>query len=214
MLNKKDAAPELCSAFYVEARLTGNMLGVRRLLNTIPSLRLLSYGTRLRYEIVDRGEHKQVLELEENGIRFVFHFEKPDAEVFSSNLLRLLAFLAVLDGTYEIKLRSIYSYVIDALRKSSKCFVVQPDNSALVERLSRNAESLTFANSKLSHIIYEDEMHANAIESDFRSCKAFCFSVIDSVRKSGRDVKKELEGTFGVSPDVASRVLELINKGN
>lgn len=190
------------------------MLQVRRVLNSVPSLRLLSYGTRLRYEVADGSGHKQALELEESGIRLVFHFEKPDDELFSSNLLRLLAFLAVLDGTYEIKLRSIYGYMIDVLRKSSSCLIVQPDNSAIIERLSRNAESLTFANSKLSHIVYENARCANAIESDLRSCKSFCFSVIDSVRKRGRDVKKDLEGTFGISPDIASRVLQIINKGD
>ena len=214
MLNKKDNVQELCSSFYVEARLTGNMLQVRRILNSIPSLRLLSHGTRLRYEIVDESGHKQTLELEENGIRLVFRFEKPDEDVFSSNLLRLFALLSILDSAYEIELRSIYGYVVDVLRKSSKHFATQADNSALVERLSRNVESLTFANSKLSHIVYENARYANAIESDLKSCKSFCFSVIDSAGRRGRDVKKDIEGTFGVSPDIASRVLQLVKKGD
>ena len=187
---------------------------VRRELASVPSLKLLSYGTRLRYDIVDGGKHKQTLELEENGIRLVFRFEKPDDEIFSSNLLRLFALLAILDCHYEVNLKSVYSYVVDVLRKSSRHFTTQTDSSALVGRLSRNVESLTFANSKLAHIVYEDAKRANAIESDLESCKSFCFSVVDSVGGKGRAVEKDLESAFGVSPDVALRVLQILNKGD
>lgn len=203
----------LYSSFCVEARLKCSMQQLRKRLASVPSLKLTSHGTRLRYEVIGDGD-KRVLELESGAIRFVFYFAKPDDSIFPANLMRLFAVLAMVDDLYDIKLGSVYSYVIDALGKQVPQYGSGGMNRGPVDRLSRNVEGLTFANSKLSHAIYDKSASEKALKEKLQACKGFCAAVIGAISRRGPDINEELEKYFGVEAGLSDRVASIVKGGD
>ncbi len=201
-----------CSAFNVDARLKCSMQQLRGRMENNAALRLLSRGTRLRYEVIGVPE-KQLLELGQDGIRFIFYFSKPTDMVFSAGLMRLFAILAMVDDLYDIRLGAVYSYVIDALARHYPVYELDRRDSGDVKRLSKEVDALTFANSRLSHDIYSLEEAKRELAAELGACKEFCAKVIDTMSRRDKDAPDSIGRAFGIGTGLAEKVSAIVRGG-
>ena len=201
------------SSFHVDARLKCTIQQLRKRLDQVPSLKLIGYGTVLKYKIDGDGE-RQYLELSNDAIRLVFYFAKLSDAVFSTCLMRLMAILAVIDDLYEIRLGAVYNYIIDVLGKTSMQFRIGSTENALVSRLSNELEGLAFANSKLSHDIYDNAIRERDLREKLTLCKMFCSKVLGASSWRGFDVNEELEKLFGIGVSLAEKIESITKEGD
>ena len=188
------------------------MAQLKKRLSGIPSLKLISRGTRLRYELLVDGP-KHVLELEETGIRLLFHFAEPNDRAFSLGLIRLFVVLAIVDDLYIIKLGAIYGYVVDVLSHQLPQLTAGGRDDALVGRLSYNIEALSFANSKLSHEVYNLAASKKQLSDDLNVCREFCLQVLKVAKARGAEPVDGAERVFGIDSTLAERVAAIVKRG-
>lgn len=212
MLNLPDDN-RFCSSFRIEAKLKCTVQQLRKRLDSVPSLKLVSYGTALRYEI-NGSDGKQSLELDKDSIKLVFYFAKLSDEVFSSCLMRLMAVLSIVDDLYEISLGAVYNYVVDALGKAVPRYAIDNAENRLVSRLSREVEGLAFANSKLSHDIYDKAVKERELRERLAVCREFCSRVIEASARRGPNVNSEIEKFFGIGAALAEKVAIIVREGD
>ncbi len=189
------------------------MAQLKKRLSGIPSLRLISHGTRLRYEMLVDGP-KHVLELEGTGLRLLFHFAEPNDRAFSLGLLRLFAVLAIVDDLYMIKLEAIYRYVVDVLSHQLPQLPAGRRDDALVGRLSYNVEALSFANSKLSHEVYNLTVRKKQLSEDLEVCREFCLQVLKVAKARGAEAADGAERVFGIDRTLTESVAAIVKRGD
>ncbi len=203
---------DFCSAFNVNARLKCSMQQLRGRMENNAALKLVGRGTHLSYEVIGAPD-KQLLELRQDGIRFIFHFSKPTDMVFSAGLMRLLAILAMVDGLYDIRLDAIYSYVIDALARHYPIYELEGRDSRIIRRLSKEVEALTFANSRLAHDIYGAIQAKNELAGELDACKEFCAKVMDAMARRDKDAPVSIGRAFGIDAELVGRVSAIVRGG-
>ncbi len=201
------------SSFRVEARLKCTAQQLRKRLDSVPSLKLASYGTELKYEVIG-SEEKQSLVFGRNSIVLVFYFAKPSDEVFSSCLMRLMAILSIVDDLYEVRLGAVYNYVVDALGKMVPRYVIDSAENRLVSRLSREVEGLAFANSRLSHDIYDKAVKEKELRERLALCKEFCSKVIEASVRRGANTNEDIEKFFGIGAALIDKVTMIVKEGD
>ena len=109
----------LLSSISVSSRIQASLAEVKLILSHYPSLKLMSYGTSLRYLSEEESENIfYTLDFAISAIKITIHSKDSPIYYTSEALLRLLAMLSVMEGVYEPDIRGIYPYLILALGES------------------------------------------------------------------------------------------------
>jgi len=176
----------LSSSFAVNASIkpNTNMRDIRNTMNQLPNLRLVSFGTKISYEILDNsGEEHSVLEILPDRVKIIFFFSKPNPLTYNSNLLKFLSMLAYLDRHFVIELRTLYPYVIEAIRESMFPNSNIENNNVLLEM---KIEALSDANRELSAYVLEIEKRKLEEAERYAVFKKFFEDATENIcKKSG-----------------------------
>ena len=141
----------LRSSFRVSATLLSGLSLLEMRLGSNPALKQISRGTRLSYALVcgPGAAESQVIEFDTSYISYTYLFENPGMSVYSTNLARFLAILGFVDGLYDVKLGSLYAYILEAIDPSANAIDSHRD-AARFEAMSDMLESLNQSNMSLA----------------------------------------------------------------
>ncbi len=136
----------LRSAYVVSGKVKTSLASISCALAALPSLKQLSGGTKLAYEV--SGTFAQVLEVSPAGIRLEYAFDNtPHCK--SAALTGLISLLAVLQEDFEPDFYSLYQPLVGAL-----CQQVSAQSSSLrLKRLEREANELLLSNISLARAV-------------------------------------------------------------
>ena len=138
---KTEYETKTSASIYVEAKLIGDLPSLKRLLASMPNARTVSCGTRIRCIIEkEKGPGAVLLELDRNCIVYNYVTDHDSVYAANTNLVALLSILAYLGGMYEVRLPSLYGYLVSALNVSH-IGAPEPDEHKTDCRLSELAES-------------------------------------------------------------------------
>ena len=196
------------SSFYAEAKLLGTMAEVKKRLESLPSVTIVRDGSVVRYEVIGGNGTKQVLELDRKSISFTFSFSSINAQERAANLARFLALVAMLDGLYEVHVRSIYPYVIESLRSAVIPMRVRSPDYANERRAAEMINSLEDANRVLSSLVIGAVRDRDAALGKLSLQRSFSSAIMDTLSRRGVDVSAALADEFGLGGNVADAVLK------
>lgn len=206
----------ICSCMWVTAyEGRADIHAASVLLKSMPALKRISGGTRMRYEVLDNSARHSELELSTNGITLYYWFERPSWRIYTDNLLRLLALVAYLKGAYAISQESMHQYIVEALymrgRDSLDTATTAEDMQLLVRRLSTISEMnarLSAENAAVS------ERSRVLIESNARLSGAITEMATAISERSAHDNSAKALGALGVRDETISFVLGHIGVEN
>ena len=176
----------LSSSFVVNASIKANtnMRDIMNTMNQLPNLKLVSFGTKISYEVLDNSsEAHSILEILPDCIKIVFFFSKPNPVTYNSNLLKFLSLLVYLDRHFSIELKMLYPFVIEAIHESMFPNGNVENNNELLEM---KIEALSDANRELSAYILEIEKRKLEEAEKYAVFKKFFDDVTENIcKKSG-----------------------------
>lgn len=107
----------LFSKLQVDARLMTRVASVKKEMGAYPALNLVREGTSLFYEIRcdEKDDHFYSLELGKASVSLTIYSRQNPTFFMQEATLRLLGILQILSGSYEVKIGSLYPYLILAL---------------------------------------------------------------------------------------------------
>ena len=104
----------LFSRIQVDATLHSGIAQIKRVLDSHPGIDLIREGTSLFYTIRfnEGDDHFYSLELDKKCITLTVYSKQTPAFFIQEAMLRMLSFLQILSEIYEVKIESLYPYLI------------------------------------------------------------------------------------------------------
>lgn len=204
----------LSSSFSVSGAVKTSMDSIRTILNSLPNLKMLSAGTRLKYAVLLRsGEApadsrgrpaNPIFEISPNTAKLTFYFDVPERAQRPTNMIRMLALLAILSGEYEPSLPSMYQDLIESLESVPFGHFGDPRH----EFLETEIRALSEANCRISDSYLGAKRALGSLEKLCLEYRSFCSPIIKSVGRDCRDDEEVLLklGHFGVGRATAESI--------
>ena len=147
--DKKEGSFILRSSICAKASLKTTFKDVIWVLSVIPGFMLVSSGTRLRYKIIAKGEVDYDLVLSKDQIEFSYYFSLPTEKNKALKFRYFVIMLAYLKDAYEIKLESLYPYIVDVVQGSNQVIGLQSntDKPANLKLYELNNSNFSLSNS-------------------------------------------------------------------
>ncbi len=105
----------LFSRICIDADLRTGVGHVKKLLSNYPSMHLIKEGTLLSYSIKNDGGPFFTVDFEHSRISITVHSKETPSFYLQETVLRLLSILQIVSENYEVKIRSLYPYLIMVL---------------------------------------------------------------------------------------------------
>ncbi|MCL5092136.1 MAG: hypothetical protein M1364_00535 [Candidatus Marsarchaeota archaeon] len=139
----------LRSSICVKAILKTTFKDVIWVLSFIPGFILISSGTRLRYKIIAKGEINYDLILGKDQIEFSYYFSVPTEKNKALKFRYFVIILAYLKDAYEMKLESLYPYIVDIVQGNNQLTGAQSnaDKSINLKLFELNNSNFSLSNS-------------------------------------------------------------------
>lgn len=199
-----------CS-FVLRGRIKTNTTKVKERLSCLPNMKLVSYGTRLKYIVIE-GEDKTsaTFEAGPESLCMSFFFDEPSPLLYNKNMMKLLSILAFLEKDYEVDLTSLYVPIIEILHG----FVLfKPDpKKGYAERLERQIKALSCSNNSIADRLIERERILEKTINDGEAYRQFCLSVLDYVKgiSQNRGMAFANLNAIGVSDSNSAKIIRLL----
>ncbi len=147
--DKRKSGFTLRSSICVKASLKTTFKDVIWVLSFIPGFMLVSSGTRLRYKIIAKGEIDCDLILDKDHIEFSYYFSVPTEKNKALKFRYFVIILAYLKDSYEIKLESLYPYIVDVVQGNNQLISKQSnaDKSTNLKLYELNNSNFSLSNS-------------------------------------------------------------------
>ncbi len=199
----------LFSSFCAETSLKSSMADIRAKFDSMPGMRVVAYGTHLKYSIIEEGKEAQYLDLDKDMIVFTYYFNEINLNDRALNLMKFLSILAMLDEFYEVKLKSIYHNIIESLRYTTGFgygSVAGKGHDATAELQADIIRNLNQSNIILSNQLIKANKEKKAVISDVELYRNFCFSIINVLHRRDLNFKEVLSREFEIEKEVMDRV--------
>lgn len=206
----------LFSRIELSAELRSRISRVKKELQAYSGLHLIREGTVLVYEIMpDDDEHYYTAEFGANSIALSIHARKTPVLFLHEALLRLVALLQLTSDCYEVRLRSLYPYLVLALA-GGQLSSLQSNKKESQERQG----NIVLSRKLLSLISESKDLKKNNTELASRLRKTIVKSIIISGREriSTREfaaelgiAEKEVTDALSFAEDVGYRVVRYGN---
>ena len=121
------------------------------------------------------------MELTDNYLSFRFFFEKQDYSIYNDNLLGFLSVIAFLADLYEIKISSVYGYIVEALGQNWINTV--KDQAQIINGLRDRVRSLNESNCLLSHQLIGASRRNKRIFLDLTTYEEFSKQILDRIKQ-------------------------------
>lgn len=210
--------PQLYSAFVLKCGAVDIDAVDKRIRNT-PALKRLSYGSRLRYEILESIHAKHaddmkinpILEIDKSTIRLTFFFDSPNASDYSSNFIKLLSILALLRDCCTVEVSSLYIYFIELERGRIFPYL---GNRAHYEKLEKQIFELSKSNNALADLYIDLEKREKAVNSKLVAYEGFLLDFINELKNKGAKNERieDILFNMGIGKERISTVLGLLPK--
>ena len=196
----------IISSIYVEARMTSDLGELRRLIANLPNVTAVSTGTRVRCEI--KGEPRAFLECDANGIAYSYEIDNDSVHAANSNLVTLLSLLAYLGSVYEVRLPSLYRYLINAINVSGIGSASVPSKHGAESRFAELADSnLTLAASIRGYV-----RENKTLKSKTEAYRALMLALLQKLSKHpiSKNAMAELAGELNMDQRLFENAVELL----
>lgn len=151
------------SKIEVKSRLSCKLSDLRKILNNYPGLIPISYGSIIKYKLLDQNkEYFYTLEISRNSISVTINSGSSPVYYMQEALLRLLSVLSVLEEFCEVDIRSLYPYLINVF-SSSKLDQFANRISGMIEVKEDNDVELVFAK-RINSLLIEKEDSAQKLK--------------------------------------------------
>lgn len=139
----------LRSSVCVKADLKTTFNDIIRTLSFIPGFILISSGTRLKYKVIAKGERDYDLIIGKDQIEFSYYFSTPTEKNKALKFRYFIILLAYLKDAYEVKLESLYQYIVDVVHGNNQSIGVQSnvDNPSNIKLYELNNSNFSLSNS-------------------------------------------------------------------
>ncbi len=196
------------SSIYVEAKLVGDFASLKRLLDGLPKARVMSCGTRIRC-IIENSSGTALLELDRNGIIYSYTTDHDSVHSSNANLVVMLSILAYLGGVYEVRLPSLYGYLVGAIN-AARIGVQEPAEHRSDCRLKELAESNVVLADSIRRISGEN----GVLKANIEVYRKLLFRVLQrlSKRALSEGAMQDLSRELGVEPELFSCAAALLKK--
>jgi hypothetical protein len=205
--NKQVENPLLSSSFHIIGKLNGTFLELKKKLEETGVIKNFYYGNELKFYIENDEDHKQILELSKNYITFTFYCGSINIEEKMINLGKFLSILAFLDRYYEIKLASLYPYLMELLGSNIKIAYLGQLDEQRVNLLTELSENLNRTNANLSSHIIKLIKSKNEVDGELQLYRAFSFQMVKTLSAHRGDLKTVLVKDFRVDINLADAVV-------
>lgn len=193
-------------------RLTSSIGKASSLLESLPALRPVSRGTRLRYALAGLPSQSlqgsPVFEVDRQSLRLTFYFDLPRPSEYSANFLKLLSLVAFLKDHFSPELWSIYRYFIEFQRN---CILKDEGIGGVAdERLRMQVDALSNSNWSISASFAELERKHTLAVAELQLYKRFCSELITGIKD--RTFKEggifDALTAFGIEQPMVQKVLD------
>jgi hypothetical protein len=212
--NSDPNVQKLHSSFTVNVDLCCDKAALIRSLGKVPCLNLKSGAWPLVYSIKDKpDENVSEIQFDTNTIILRYTFARHSLGVYTKNLVRLLSMLSYLDGLYKIEVKSLYSYIMEALRRHIE-ENPKPNQIENGELLVKRINMLSEMNAELSlKIIGADRTILQLKEeSDMLGlfAREVLVSAMEKVRQGGGNIESVAK-VLGVSQAVFEKARRFVD---
>ncbi len=217
----------LSSSFIVSCELNNNfnINNLKLVFNSFPALRLISYGTSLKYiikENIDLNNKKKniinnEIEFHKNQIIYRFFFDYPDKWIYNQNLLKFISILAIVNDYYTIKLNSLYQYITKVLYEFSNNFHKINSYKFLEHYPNQIIEDVNTTNLILSKQLLNLNKLLKKTNENLNSCKLFCNNLIEKVMHENINNKEIIIHSlteFNINPTLTTKIIDIIKEKN
>lgn len=220
------------SSFIIKCKLKENfnLNNLKSIFEGFPALKLVTYGTNLKYVINEnknssRNASTKTLNIKNTEIEFYkdkiiykFYFTYPDKQIYNHNLLKFISILAIVDNYYIIQLDPLYYYIIKVLYEFSNNFKIdRPKDKILNSNYDQIIKDVNNTNLLLSKEIIELNNAINKIKADLTSYGLFIVDLIEKVLHENIKNKDSIIFTlneFGIDQILINKVIENIENKN
>lgn len=178
----KENDERISTSFYADAELKSDIEKIRKSLASFRVARkIYDNDSVLRYAIANGSSGETLLELAEGHISCRFFFLKQGYGTYRDNLLAFLSLIALLNDHYEVRLRSIYSYVVEALGDN---WIDAANGQDRIDRLVERIEVMNDSNCALSAQIMDIHRENVLLTTNLEFYTKFVRDVLSGIRKN------------------------------
>lgn len=213
MPGKKREQKRLNSSFIIRAELNVSIQVLAKIIQKLPYVTLKYPPDTIEYIMCDNFyDISTAVCFFRDKIVLKYSFDRASLHNYVLNLTRLITILAYLDNVYEIKLESIYQYIIEGLRRSTE--EVQNVNQIINgNMLLRRIIVLNDLNIALSFKLLSLEKKISKLNPQLSLLKDFSSDVVENAHSKSKSVdstKKTITMVLGVKPELYTKILELL----
>ncbi|HVC58226.1 MAG TPA: hypothetical protein VND15_01995 [Candidatus Acidoferrales bacterium] len=204
----------LHSSFTASAQLRGSYHSLKQSLSDLCYLAPLTTGTDIEYTVRISGkkETNPVLRLRRDSISFKFFFQRPNVLIYNRNFAIFASILAYLADFYDVKMSSLYCYIIELATRSGHLENLHGQQKLTL--LEKNLSAISAINSSLSHELVRLSKEKLQVTNQLEALTEFCKELMQSAKALGTNESSTptiLSSTFGISEAVLASAIEVIN---
>jgi hypothetical protein len=194
----------LTTSFFAEAKLTSTLKLIIEELSKLPSIEIVSKGTTIRCIVDKKGLDAEVI-FRHDSIVYIFRFKKPSQAEYAKHLIAFISIISFLRDHYEVKIDTLYRYVVQALQDSIYEFG-QYRSMDEIERAHMTINALNESNCKLAELLFELEQHKIIQEQKIAILESFAKAII------GNDSPQatKMLNSFGVSNEAIQKIEKIL----
>ena len=205
MRKRVESRQELCASFYAAAKLKSSLSDLKKQMLLFPDTKIVAAGLTIRCAVGDA-----LVDFKGDGITYSYYFDIAGKKNTGVNLVKFLSILAYLKSSYEVRIDSLYTQILETVEESLLLLhdsTGADGNPVEAERIKALSESNTVLSDELL------SLNKKIAESKRREevLRSFSATVLERFSSnSSKEGMMEALGKIGIGEQLSADLMEIL----
>ncbi len=205
MKKKSKKGQELCASFYAAAKLKSSLSELKKQMLLFPNTKIVADGLTVRCAVGDAQ-----VDLRSDSITYSYCFDTAGKRNKGVNLVKFLSILAYLKSSYEVRIDSLYTQILEMMEDSLLLLhdgAGSDGNHADAERIKALSES----NNVLSNELLSLNKKMAELKRREEVLRRFSTAVLEKLSSgASKESVKAALGKIGIGEQLSAGLMEIL----
>lgn len=205
MKKRSENRQESCASFHAAAKLKSSLSDLKKQMLLFPDTKIVADGLTVRCAVGDA-----LVDFRSDGITYSYCFEIAGKRNTGMNLVNFFSILAYLKNSYEVRIDSLYTQILETVKDSLLLLHDGADtygNPASAERIKALSES----NTALSNELLSSSRKMAESKRREEVLRKFSTTVLEKFSSSAsKEGMKEALGKIGIGEQLSADLMKVL----